>query len=120
MAPDEKQLDGPEASKGYKQSQCTPLFFAAYSMRGAGAVIHTHSIHAVLVTMLLKDAATGKKGWAKEWRIRQQEMIKGIRVGSTKQSYRYFDELCVPIIDNTAEEMDLKESMAAAIKGAFR
>ncbi len=109
------QLDAPDPQKGYKQSQCTPLFFNAYTLRGAGAVIHTHSIHAVLVTMMLKDDS-GVQGKATEWRISNQEMIKGIRVGSTKQNYRYFDELCVPIIENTAEEMDLKESMRKAIE----
>jgi ribulose-5-phosphate 4-epimerase/fuculose-1-phosphate aldolase len=49
MTPDAVELDGPNPAKGYKQSQCTPLFFNAYSLRSAGAVIHTHSIHAVLV-----------------------------------------------------------------------
>lgn len=27
----------------YKPSACTPLFMAAYDIRGAGACIHTHS-----------------------------------------------------------------------------
>ncbi len=35
-------------------SQCTPLFFAAYNKCGAGAVIHTHSQHAVRATLLAK------------------------------------------------------------------
>jgi methylthioribulose-1-phosphate dehydratase len=56
-------------------------------------------------------------GSAKEWRITHQEMIKGMRVGSTKTNYRYFDELVVPIVENTAEEEDLKERMAAAMIG---
>eukprot|EP01099_Mayorella_cantabrigiensis_P003331 TRINITY_DN2573_c0_g1_i1.p1 TRINITY_DN2573_c0_g1~~TRINITY_DN2573_c0_g1_i1.p1 ORF type:complete len:172 (-),score=51.62 TRINITY_DN2573_c0_g1_i1:312-797(-) len=47
---DEKELERPH--KPYKPSQCTPLFFNAYHMRGAGAVIHTHSQHAVMVTLL--------------------------------------------------------------------
>lgn len=111
MTPESTELEGPPAHKGYKQSQCTPLFFNAYSLRGAGAVIHTHSIHAVITTILL--------GSAKEWRITHQEMIKGIRVGSTKQNYRYFDELVVPIIENTAEEEDLKDRMAVAMKGTL-
>lgn len=65
------QKSGPDPKTGYAQSQCTPLFFNAYRLRGAGAVIHTHSIHAVMVTLLC----------GKEWRITHQEMIKGIRVG---------------------------------------
>jgi methylthioribulose-1-phosphate dehydratase len=51
-----------------------------------------------------------------EWRITHQEMIKGLRVGSTPQSYRYYDEIVVPIIENTAEEKDLQARMAEAMK----
>lgn len=50
-----------------KKSQCTPLFLLAYRKRLAGAVIHTHSPHAVRVTLL----------WpGKEFCITHQEMIK--------------------------------------------
>jgi methylthioribulose-1-phosphate dehydratase len=58
--------------EGYKESQCTPLFYNAYSMRNAGAVIHTHSQNAVMVTLMYKD----------EFRITHQEMIKGIKIGT--------------------------------------
>lgn len=34
------------------KSQCTPLFMLSYRHRGAGAVIHTHSQHAVMATLL--------------------------------------------------------------------
>merc|ERR1712000_600388 len=37
----------------YKPSQCTPLFLAAFTKRGASCCIHTHSHWAVLVTLLL-------------------------------------------------------------------
>ena len=50
------------------------------------------------------------------FRITHQEMIKGIRIGSTKANLRYFDMLEVPIVENTAEEEDLKERMADAMK----
>ncbi|KAF9574637.1 hypothetical protein BGW38_008301 [Lunasporangiospora selenospora] len=36
----------------FKPSACTPLFYNAYTMREAGACIHTHSQHAVLATLL--------------------------------------------------------------------
>lgn len=37
------------------------------------------------------------------------EMIKGI------QGHGYYDELVVPIIENTAQERELTESLAAAV-----
>jgi methylthioribulose-1-phosphate dehydratase len=33
-------------SQGLKESACTPLFWNAFTMRNAGACIHTHSQHA--------------------------------------------------------------------------
>eukprot|EP01117_Protostelium_nocturnum_P005617 TRINITY_DN2025_c0_g1_i3.p1 TRINITY_DN2025_c0_g1~~TRINITY_DN2025_c0_g1_i3.p1 ORF type:complete len:171 (+),score=52.38 TRINITY_DN2025_c0_g1_i3:50-562(+) len=75
MDPSSNLVKAPPSEKNLKQSQCTPLFFNAYSMRDAGAVIHTHSQAAVMVTLLFD----------KEFRITHQEMIKGIRIGSTKQ-----------------------------------
>ena len=35
---------------------------------------------------------------------------------STKESYRYYDTIVVPIIENTAEERDLKQRMAEAME----
>lgn len=99
----------PPASRCLKKSQCTPLFMCAYTKRGAGAVIHTHSQHAVMATLVGGPNS-------KEFRIRDQEMIKGIRNDKTGTYYRYFDELVVPIIDNTPDECDLEEFLAAAIE----
>eukprot|EP01094_Clydonella_sp_ATCC50884_P025703 TRINITY_DN6864_c0_g1_i2.p1 TRINITY_DN6864_c0_g1~~TRINITY_DN6864_c0_g1_i2.p1 ORF type:complete len:130 (-),score=42.22 TRINITY_DN6864_c0_g1_i2:298-687(-) len=70
------------------------------SMRGAGAVIHTHSMKAVLVTLLYED----------EFRCTHLEMIKGIK------GHGYRSHLVVPIIDNTPHEADLQESMAQAME----
>ncbi|KAJ1887599.1 Methylthioribulose-1-phosphate dehydratase [Kickxella alabastrina] len=89
-----------------KPSACTPLFYNAYSMRGAGACIHTHSQNAVLVTMLYKN----------EFSISHQEMIKGIRRGNSAQSLSFFDTLRVPIVENTAEEENLTRRMADAME----
>jgi methylthioribulose-1-phosphate dehydratase len=104
----EKQLSAPPVHKGFTPSQCTPLFFNAYKMRDAGAVIHTHSQHAVMVTLL----------WEKEFRITHQEMIKGIKrgFGPNAKSMNYYDELVVPIIENTAQERDLQSYMAKAME----
>lgn len=41
--------------------------------------------------------------------ITHMEMIKGI------QGHGYYDELVVPIIENTAQERELTESLAAAV-----
>lgn len=100
-----KVLSAPPAAKKFTPSQCTPLFFNAYTLRSAGACIHTHSPHAVMATLL----------YDKEFRITHQEMIKGIRRGTSKVNLRYFDDLVVPIIENTAEERDLTESMREAM-----
>lgn len=86
-----------------KPSACTPLFYNAYTMRDAGACIHTHSQHAVMTTLLYPG---------KEFVITHQEMIKGIRKGTSKENLRYYDRLVVPIVENTAEEEDLTDRMA--------
>ncbi len=102
---DGQEKNAPPAHKGYKASQCTPLFFAAYNKCGAGAVIHTHSQHAVRATLLCGDV----------FRITHQEMIKGIRQSCHGERLRYFDTLTVPVIENTTHESDLTESLERAI-----
>src|SRR6185503_9179146 len=41
---------------GLKVSECAPLFFNAYRLRGAGAVLHSHSLSAMLVTLAHREA----------------------------------------------------------------
>jgi methylthioribulose-1-phosphate dehydratase len=98
-------LQCPSPSYGFKPSQCTPLFFNAFKLRDAGACIHTHSQNAVLATLL----------YDKEFKITHQEMIKGIRKGSSKINLKYYDTCVVPIIENTAQEEDLKDRMLQAM-----
>lgn len=86
-------------------SECQPLFFNAYRMRNAGAVIHSHSLWAVLAARLASPA-----GAAGEFRSTNLEMQKGLRGTGC------FDELRVPIIPNTARESQLTESMAEAME----
>jgi len=86
---------------GHKLSQCAPLFLAAYQLRSAGAVLHSHSIDAKAATLLNPNAT--------EFRMSRMEMIKGIGgVGSS-------DKIVIPIIENTSQECDLTESLRNAI-----
>ncbi|KAK8787951.1 hypothetical protein V5799_022277 [Amblyomma americanum] len=104
---EERFLSGPPPHKKLRKSECTPLFMNAYTLRSAGAVIHTHSKAAVLATLLYPGP---------EFRITHQEMIKGIKKGQSGVSYRYDEELVVPIIENTPFERDLKASMRLAME----
>jgi len=83
-----------------KLSACTPLFFNAFELRDAGAVLHSHSINAMLATLVFDD----------EFHCTHLEMMKGIA------GTGYRDDMVVPIIENTAHECDLADSMAEAIK----
>lgn len=90
----------PAASRGYRCSACKPLFLEAMRARDAGAVIHSHSKNALLATLISTDA----------FRVTHLEMLKGLRgVG-------YHDLHEVPVIDNTAHEEDLADSLADAIR----
>ena len=43
------------------------------------------------------------------------QMIKGVRIGGTGSALSYLDTLELPIIENTPNEEDLKDSMAEAM-----
>lgn len=88
------------ADADLKLSACAPLFYNAYRIRDAGAVIHSHSVHAMMATLVYEEA----------FRVTQVEMMKGIA------GTGYHDELAVPIIENTAHECDLADAMAEAIE----
>lgn len=95
-----------------KPSACTPLFMAAFE-RGAGCCIHTHSQWAVLVTLLV-ERDFGKDAC---FEIEEIEQIKGIPKGRGKQgNLGYYDKLRIPIIENTAHEEDLRESLEEAME----
>lgn len=91
----------PYPNKPPKCTDCASLFMKAYQMRNAGAVIHSHGMESCLITML--------QPFSKEFRITNMEMIKGIN------GHGYYDELVVPIIENTAHERELTESLSQAI-----
>lgn len=48
----------------------------------------------------------------REWRVSGLEMIKGVRWGGVGKAMSYLDELVVPIIENTPDEEDLRDTMA--------
>lgn len=74
-------------------------FLHGYNLRGAGAVLHSHSINAVLTMTIFE----------KTFCATDMEMIKGIDgIGA-------FDELEVPILDNSVQECDLADSLAEVI-----
>ena len=66
-----------------------------------GAVLHSHAACCNIVTTLFEGYS--------EFKISHQEMIKGI------DGYGYFDELVIPIIENTAWEHELADSLGATI-----
>jgi methylthioribulose-1-phosphate dehydratase len=93
-------VSGPPEDSGYRVSACRPLFLEAMNSRDAGAVIHSHSMNAMLATLSEEDV----------FRVSHLEMMKGIA------GTGYHDVLEVPIIDNTAHEEDLRDSLAEAIE----
>ncbi|KAK7021118.1 hypothetical protein SK128_028327 [Halocaridina rubra] len=97
----------PPPHKKLSKSQCTPLFMLAYKMRGAGAVIHSHSKAAVLASLCYSGP---------EFKVTHLEMIKGIKCGSEDRPMRYDEELVVPIIENTPFEADLADSMSQVLE----
>lgn len=100
-------LRHPTSSSGasLKVSECQPLFYNAYRERGAGAVIHSHSIWAMLAARL--SSPRGEPGVFVSQGL---EMQKGLRGKGC------FDRVEVPIIANTPRESELTESMAEAMR----
>ncbi|XP_037087356.1 LOW QUALITY PROTEIN: probable methylthioribulose-1-phosphate dehydratase [Pollicipes pollicipes] len=92
--------------RGLRRSACTQTFLLAYRLRGAGAVIHTHSEQALLATLLHPGG---------EFRATHLEMIKGVYSYTLGRCLRYDERLVVPIIENTPLEEELVDSMEAAM-----
>ncbi|KAK5113071.1 Methylthioribulose-1-phosphate dehydratase [Meristemomyces frigidus] len=110
-----------------KPSACTPLFLAAYTHRNAGCCIHTHSQWAVLVTLLCESNLQSPTSTRHLFSIKEIEQIKGLSRGGTGSSeiaeggrklgnLGFFDTLRIPVIENTAHEEDLKDSLEAAMR----
>ena len=95
---DENIVERP-TNPALRVSACAPLFFNAYRLRNAGAVLHSHSASAMLATLVFGDC----------FEVTHLEMMKGIT------GTGYHDRLVVPIIENTAHERDLAGAMATAM-----
>ncbi|PHH68405.1 hypothetical protein CDD82_591 [Ophiocordyceps australis] len=92
-----------------KPSQCTPLFLAAFTRRGASCCIHTHSQWAVLVTLLLEAKNSNV------FEINNIEQIKAFpRPGHANLGFH--DTLRVPVIENTPHEEDLTQFLNEAME----
>jgi methylthioribulose 1-phosphate dehydratase/enolase-phosphatase E1 len=88
-----------------KLSDSAVLFVRIMQLRSnTHCVLHSHAINTNLVTQLVSRTANPN-----EFRVRSQEMIKGMA------GFGFFDELVVPIIENTAFEYELTDSMSDAI-----
>lgn len=111
-------------------SECLSLFMVAFKVRDAGCCIHSHSIHANLITSLYSqkniEFQKSKRGNNNpqstafitnpyEFRISHQEMIKGIKKGKSNENLNYNDTLVIPIIDNVLHERDLAGAMQQAV-----
>jgi methylthioribulose-1-phosphate dehydratase len=56
-----------------------------------------------------------EKRGVSEFRITHQEMIKGIRVGGGPGYHKFYDTCVIPVIDNTPDERDLRDSLERAM-----
>jgi methylthioribulose-1-phosphate dehydratase len=102
------ELDQSEA--GYKTlfqpqtnkiSACTSIFINIYRNRPtAGAVIHSHSLNAVMLTKITAGQQVVLNGY---------EMLKGLEGG------KYFGSHTVPILDNVEHECDLAQAVGKAV-----
>ena len=86
-----------------RPSECNNIFRAAIRERGAGAVMHSHALSAVLVADLAPQRADLVA-------VRDLEMLKGIR-GVTNR-----DVHAIPVITNTPREFELTDQVEAALK----
>lgn len=98
---------------------------AAFEQRNARCCIHTHSQWAVLVTLIC-EAGLQNTPSKNVFAISEIEQIKGISRGGAGSdeiaeggrkigNLGYFDTLKIPIIENTAHEEDLRETLEKAI-----
>ncbi|OSX75966.1 hypothetical protein BU14_0215s0028 [Porphyra umbilicalis] len=129
----------PPATASLSLSACLPLFSLAIERRGAGAVVHSHSVAAVMAGMTavrpVGEADGGIRGGVTEvFEISHLEMLKGLfwggrdaaaagrlsdaggdGAGGRTGRIGYEDTLVIPVIRNTPFERELVSGMAAAM-----
>jgi methylthioribulose-1-phosphate dehydratase len=88
---------GRPLNQALRLSECSPIFCEIIRTKGAGSVMHSHALSAVLAG----DLADGGDRLV----FQRLEMLKGIK-GATNQ-----DQHAVAIIDNTGYEPDLLHQM---------
>ncbi len=99
---------------------------AAFEKRNASCCIHTHSQWAVLVTLIC-ESGLQDTGSNDVFALNEIEQIKGISRGGSGSdeiaeggrkigNLGYFDTLKIPIIENTAHEEDLRDTLEKAIE----
>jgi methylthioribulose-1-phosphate dehydratase len=88
---------GPE---NLKPSECAPIFRAICRARGAGSVVHSHALSAVLAADRRIDGVTSISGF---------EMLKGLGLSNT-------ETLEVPVIENTEREHELTGAVEEVLR----
>jgi|SRR5581483_3894412 len=91
----------PPADPALRPSECGEIFRAIIAARGAGSVVHSHALAAVLACDLAPDDALV---------IERLEMLKGIP--NTTNTDRHM----MPVISNTPREPELTSEVARVLK----
>ena len=101
----DKNVIVPPKTPGLRQSACTPLWYVVYRNRpSAKCVIHTHSLHAQMATLLDPTETSSTLN------ITHLEMLKGVG------NHAYDCILEIPIIDNRPTEDQLADQLEAVIQ----
>jgi len=100
VEPVEGTIVRPPALQSLRPSECTPIFRAVIRARGAGSVVHSHALSAVLAADLADEGAL---------LIHGLEMLKGVRGAASADAH------LVPVIVNTPRESELVEQVEAAL-----
>ncbi len=101
----EQNVVVPPKTPNLRPSACTPLWYLVYKHRPqAKCVIHTHSLNAVMATLLDPSEQS------ETLKITHLEMLKGVG------NHAYDDVLEVPIIDNRPSEDRLSDQLESVLQ----